>query len=1665
MRRRKLDVFLSIVAVVTLLLNGLPIGMPVSSAADAPPPPSSPTPTVPPVDLDIAGQSRTPPSPDNLPPEVEEARARQAIEDVLEKYLRYWGPRYEVSPMDVTVAGEWAHGVAQWQGDARILSSPIHILAHHQSDGTWQALMPSTDGQYLQWLDSMPETLVSAVARNRLRNHAAEADALRPLQASPAVPPADSVPPLGVEAPAQPGPTPTPQPGPVTWQSQGASEPSVTELSELQASADDGDVMTDDCLSSVPMPRLEPSHEEDARSAIEAVLANLRADDAETTYLDLIHVWGADDWAVGECAVIDKRDDSPASGEGSVVLARRVEQGWQAALPGDPRYAEWLSLIPEQYYSPEIKQYFSPPSQQDVDTAEITTLAGSSGLYRLPYPCGTSAYVVGIHGDASQLYDIDFQIYGQDIVAARSGWIHQVVESHNECCGSSLCAACNNYVVINHGDGEYSYYLHVGQWSVTRNVGEWVNQGDVIARQGDVGYTYSSWNGRTPVPCNGNTYSGYCFTHLHFGVHLGPYWNSSTRQPRFEDVPGSYVASHATYQSGNCPTASTHLECRDNYCRKVDGDGSDQCSPEGSYCGAPPSGRWHAEYFDNPDWSGNPRCPEDFSGPFIDKDWGGGSPCGDVPSDNWSARFTSRMPFSGGAYVFHLIYDDGARLFLDGQNIWDQASHPQDVPVCPPRTLSGDHDLRLDFREYGGGASVHLHWDTDASPCQPQLPSAPALLSPSNGATFNEGQSITLSWSATGSEYYGEVLGGLAGTLPFGWQSGTSKSLGSQPAGYVYSWHVKARNSAGESAWSSIWTFTVKPAAPSNLSAQVASCTQVDLDWDDNSGNEQGYKVYRDGSYVGQVGANGETYHDTLVSENTSYSYYVKAFRGSIVSDASNTVNIATPACPPPQPDLRPYAPSGYPYPVVPSSVAGTHEVDTLHAGQPTFFDWHFINSGNAAASGTFHVELWVDSTRYVRYPYSSCAAGWVKGFDDWKETVSTPGWHTARLITDPDNTIVESDETNNVWERDFYWAPSAPYFDDMESGTNEWTATGLWHQVSEYSSPYPESHSWSSSWWYGQDSTGDYDTGSANSGDLTSPSVYIPTTGYYLRFWYRYETETQGPDWDTRWVEISVDGGPFSDVLQLRDDPMNWWLQSPAIDLSGYAGHAVQVRFRFDTINASFNEYRGWYIDDFEISSTPPPSCADAHEPNDDWTQATSIAYGQTLSADICPGGDYDFYTFSGSAGDKVVIDIDAKVDGSSLDSYIFLLDSNGTTVLAEHDDEILTEVQDSLLGYHLPHNGTYYVKVRAWNHPSVGGTDYFYDIHLFTDNTNPSSAQIVSPVNDAWLDPTLQTITASATDNESGVNRVELLWHTADWQNSDWIWLGADRDPTDGWSFNFVTSPWWEQRGGAFYIWAFDWVGNWTGDGSWNLGIDRTPPTASAGVALMYGDAPFTDFYVYWDGWDNLAGVATFDIQYRDGPGGTWTDLVIGTSGTYYRFVGADGHTYYFRARARDHAGNLGEYAAGDGDAYHLVETCPTAADMYEPDDTHTTAGWILPNTDPQVHNVHADGDQDWVGFIAFAGHTYTLTTTNSGGHADTVLYLYASDGTTLIDWNDDDPSNWPASRLEWQPSLSGVYYVKVNHWDQYAYGCTTEYGLAISSDLEAMHIAHLPLGLRIR
>jgi hypothetical protein len=105
--------------------------------------------------------------------------------------------------------------------------------------------------------------------------------------------------------------------------------------------------------------------------------------------------------------------------------------------------------------------------------------------------------------------------------------------------------------------------------------------------------------------------------------------------------------------------------------------------------------------------------------------------------------------------------------------------------------------------------------------------------------------------------------------------------------------------------------------------------------------------------------------------------------------------------------------------------------------------------------------------------------------------------------------------------------------------------------------------------------------------------------------------------------------------------------------------------------------------------------------------------------------------------------------------------------------------------------------------------------------------------------------------------------------------------------------------------------------------VNIDATRPAASVDMLASVTDA--TTFVVSWSGSDNGgSGVASYDVQYRDGLQGAWRDWLTGTTGTVATFTMAQrGHVYYFQIRAHDVAGNTQLYRGERGDASTFVNS----------------------------------------------------------------------------------------------------------------------------------------------
>jgi hypothetical protein len=126
----------------------------------------------------------------------------------------------------------------------------------------------------------------------------------------------------------------------------------------------------------------------------------------------------------------------------------------------------------------------------------------------------------------------------------------------------------------------------------------------------------------------------------------------------------------------------------------------------------------------------------------------------------------------------------------------------------------------------------------------------------------------------------------------------------------------------------------------------------------------------------------------------------------------------------------------------------------------------------------------------------------------------------------------------------------------------------------------------------------------------------------------------------------------------------------------------------------------------------------------------------------------------------------------------------------------------------------------------------------------------------------------------------------------------------------------------------------------------------------------------------------------------------------------------------------------------------TPPPCLDGYEPDDTWQQSRLIEVDWVTQSHNFHTTDDRDYVKFVAEADHGYIIRTLNLSAGNDTTLTLYDTDGTTQLEYNDDDPQNPPASEIVWLCPTTGTYFVKAAPFGTQIGGCDVTYDLRITS-----------------
>ncbi len=190
--------------------------------------------------------------------------------------------------------------------------------------------------------------------------------------------------------------------------------------------------------------------------------------------------------------------------------------------------------------------------------------------------------------------------------------------------------------------------------------------------------------------------------------------------------------------------------------------------------------------------------------------------------------------------------------------------------------------------------------------------------------------------------------------------------------------------------------------------------------------------------------------------------------------------------------------------------------------------------------------------------------------------------------------------------------APIAPaqtviYSEGFENGLANWTATGLWHALSDTTAcgaaqaPFPEGNVCA---YYGIDAQCNFDTGTGTAGTLQLVAPIAIPTGFQsvkLHCWMKHDTEPCGPSfgYDDCTILVSANGGGTWTAVAARcvakfGPPPNIW-NPRSIDLSAYAGQSVLLRIDFDSIDGFFNDGAGVLLDRIVIQGeSGQPSCTE---------------------------------------------------------------------------------------------------------------------------------------------------------------------------------------------------------------------------------------------------------------------------------------------------------------------------------------------------------------------------------------------------------------------------------------------------------------------------------------
>ena len=127
--------------------------------------------------------------------------------------------------------------------------------------------------------------------------------------------------------------------------------------------------------------------------------------------------------------------------------------------------------------------------------------------------------------------------------------------------------------------------------------------------------------------------------------------------------------------------------------------------------------------------------------------------------------------------------------------------------------------------------------------------------------------------------------------------------------------------------------------------------------------------------------------------------------------------------------NLVPFTPPGWTLPLTAADEPGLQRATELSVDGETYISWAATNRSSGDIDYFFLIDLYLDGVLIERWQSGGLKADQTIEFTDWaglgKRVRLKAGVHTLKLVIDATGLVPEIDESDNVFEREFTWAPS----------------------------------------------------------------------------------------------------------------------------------------------------------------------------------------------------------------------------------------------------------------------------------------------------------------------------------------------------------------------------------------------------------------------------------------------------------------------------------------------------------------------------------------------------------------------------------------------------------------------------------------------------------------